>query len=350
MNQLRISIDSLSSLLNSPVVSVEQASGSGNSKVYRVRCQDGADYAVKFYFQSTVGGLSRLEIEYSGLAFMWENGIRYIPRPLIADRASQVAVYEFVNGREIVSSRVTADDVGQAVRFAAELRRLSQRPDSQQFPPASEACFSIDSIIGNIEDRFSRVTALRQRGPTYDALSRFLSGEFAPALTVLKEWVVKKVGREECSRELMLSARTLSPSDFGFHNALKRPNGALVFLDFEYFGWDDPAKMIADFILHPAMDLGVAIKSLFVERMLDCFSTDPGLRGRLESLYPFFGLKWCMIMLNEFIPKDLARRAFAARSSVDSVAVQTRQLGKSRAMLQKIMGEFETFPYSVRAA
>ena len=45
--------------------------------------------------------------------------------------------------------------------------------------------------------------------------------------------------------------RVLSPSDFGFHNALRRPDGTIVFVDFEYFGWDDPAKMMADAMLHP---------------------------------------------------------------------------------------------------
>ncbi|MGB7541508.1 MAG: hypothetical protein WA373_14890 [Burkholderiales bacterium] len=350
MNPLPIAVDSLSKILNSAVVSARRAGGSGNSRVYRVRCQGGTEYAVKFYFERTISGLDRLEIEFSGLTFMWDNGIRCIPRPLIADHAGQVAVYEFVDGREIVSSTATADDVEQVVRFAAELRTLGGRPGSRQLPPASEACLSIDSVIDNIESRLRRLTGLQQPGPAHDALSRFLSGDFAPAFAALKGWVAKKAGREACARELAPDARTLSPSDFGFHNALKRPNGKLVFFDFEYFGWDDPAKMIADFILHPAMDLGAVIKGLLVRRMLDCFSADPALAGRLESLYPFFGLKWCMIMLNEFVPKDLARREFAARAPVDSAAAQMGQLGKSEAMLQKIMGEYENFPFPVHAA
>jgi hypothetical protein len=84
--------------------------------------------------------------------------------------------------------------------------------------------------------------------------------------------------------------------------------------------------------------------------MLDCFSGSAGLFERLESLYPLFGLKWCMIMLNEFIPRDLERREFAARANVDGAAAQARQLGKARAMLQRIMSEFERFPYTAHAA
>ena len=49
--------------------------------------------------------------------------------------------------------------------------------------------------------------------------------------------------------------QVLSPSDFGFHNAILKESGDLVFLDFEYFGRDDPVKLMADFIWHPGMKL-----------------------------------------------------------------------------------------------
>ena len=44
------------------------------------------------------------------------------------------------------------------------------------------------------------------------------------------------------SAALPKETRCLSPSDFGFHNALLEATGKLRFVDFEYAGWDDPAK------------------------------------------------------------------------------------------------------------
>ena len=38
----------------------------------------------------------------------------------------------------------------------------------------------------------------------------------------------------------------ISPGDFGFHNAIFTPTG-IKFIDFEFSGWDDPAKTIIDF-------------------------------------------------------------------------------------------------------
>ena len=50
---------------------------------------------------------------------------------------------------------------------------------------------------------------------------------------------------------LPAAERCVSPSDFGFHNALRTPDGRLAFIDFEYAGWDDPAKTVSDFFCQP---------------------------------------------------------------------------------------------------
>ena len=49
--------------------------------------------------------------------------------------------------------------------------------------------------------------------------------------------------------ELEEDEKIISPSDFGLHNAKLGEDGKLAFFDFEYAGWDDPAKTIADFFL-----------------------------------------------------------------------------------------------------
>jgi hypothetical protein len=58
-----------------------------------------------------------------------------------------------------------------------------------------------------------------------------------------------------------------------------------------------------------------------------------------------FGLKWCLIMLNEFVPEDLQRRGFASGGSLDRATTQARQLEKARRMLARIERKHEDFPY-----
>ena len=142
-----------------------------------------------------------------------------------------------------------------------------------------------------------------------------------------------------------MNERTLSSSDFGFHNALKRANGQIVFLDFEYFGWDDPAKMISDFLLHPQIYLRANLKSRFFKEMLNCFDFIPNIDKRIMIVYPLFGLKWCLILLNEFVSADLLRRHFAESGEIDQEQLRAEQLAKARIMLLRIVREHESFPY-----
>jgi len=340
----------LTELLHKPVQSVARIGKGGNSKVYQVICGDGARYTAKFYFQRTMDGLDRLEVEFSSLRLLWENGERCVPRPLAVDRSSQIALYQYVDGAEIDSRAVSNFDIEQLVDFAMRLKQLAMSEAADQLPRAAEACFSFSALHENILGRLERLKTVRGENASYAALQRFLPQELAPALDVVVERARVKIGEAAWTAELPRSAWTLSPSDFGFHNALRCPDGSIVLLDFEYFGKDDPAKMIADFVLHPAMELSESDKRFYVERMLQCFSADRGLPDRLVLSYPLFGLKWCMILLNEFVPKYLDRREFAIEASANREHVRARQLLKSQRMLGKIMNELESFPYWAKRA
>ena len=99
--------------------------------------------------------------------------------------------------------------------------------------------------LNGIIARRNKLTGIEERG-----LEEFLR-DFDKSFDLAE----KKLSTIDFKRILPKSERCLSPSDFGFHNAICDVNGVYHFVDFEYFGWDDPAKMICDFILHPGMDL-----------------------------------------------------------------------------------------------
>jgi len=335
----------LTAMLHKPVQAVVRIGRGGNSKVYCVVCEDGSRYAAKLYFQRTMDGLDRLDVEFSSLRFLWENGERCVPQPIAADRRNQIALYQYIDGTEIDSRTVSDLDIERLVSFAARLKRLAALELTDQLPHAAEACFSFVALHNSILRRFERLGAVHGEDAGYADMQRFLSQEFAPALDAVVERARARIGEAAWRVELPRSAWTLSPSDLGFHNALRRPDASIVLLDFEYFGRDDPAKMISDFVLHPAMELNESAKRSYTERMLECFSSDHALPDRLTLSYPLFGLKWCMILLNEFVPKFLERREFAVEIGTDRERVRARQLEKSQRMLGSIMNELECFPY-----
>jgi hypothetical protein len=314
--------DAFCRLLGQPVTDLEWIGGGGNSRIYKLP----GPRAGKVYF-----GQRRLETEFAALQFLWQHGVRCVPRPIAADPAAKLAVYEFIDGAKLAANDVMDRDIDAAVEFLATLKRLAAEPDAATLPAAAEACFTVQAIIENLRSRLVRLGVV-------PALKQFLEGGFCPMLERL-------AAKAPVEAELPVEQRTLSPSDFGFHNALRRPDGRLTFLDLEYFGWDDPAKMISDFLLHPALELPERLKQRFAAGMYQRFSANKSLAKRVETVYPLFGLKWCLIMLNEFVPEDMQRRGFASGGGLDRAATQARQLEKARRMLARIEREHEDFPY-----
>ena len=79
---------------------------------------------------------------------------------------------------------------------------------------------------------------------------------------------------------------------------MRRADGSLTFIDFEYFGWDDPVKLGADFLWHPAMRLSDAERSQFAHGITDLFGSDPEFAARLAIYFPLYGIRWSLIILN----------------------------------------------------
>jgi thiamine kinase-like enzyme len=128
--------------------------------------------------------------------------------------------------------------------------------------------------------------------------------------------------------------RWISPSDFGFHNALKRPDGTLCFLDFEYAGWDDMAKLASDFFLQPQVPVDPTYADAFLERAAGP-RMSASLRARVHILQPVFALKWCVIMMNPFV-LDRAQAGKFADPSRDEDERKRTQLTKAQRALQAI--------------
>ena len=138
------------------------------------------------------------------------------------------------------------------------------------------------------------------------------------------------------------SRHTLSSTDFSFHNAI-RYKQTIYFIDFEYYGWDDPAKVVANFFLHPAVVLPSTLRVAFYERASLIFASDDGFGRRLPFIYLLMSLKWCLIMLNIFTRTDWSKRGDLDENTYNI------QLEKARKQLVKTQEELKThaFPLSL---
>ena len=231
-----------------------------------------------------------------------------------------------------------------ALRLMAELRALVDAQGAEELPPASAAILAAGAA-SQIQERMAH---LKEVAPEHPALTAFLRDEFVPGSAAILAWTREAYRAAGVPFDAPLSAgqRTLSPSDFGFHNARRRPDGRIAFLDFEYFGWDDPAKLTADFLLHPGMDLSSALRRRFLTGARAIFGDREGAFAfafRFRALYPLVALCWCLIVLNEFLPERWARRAHA-HAGMSAEAVRASQLERARARLYRIAQTYEHGP------
>ena len=92
-----------------------------------------------------------------------------------------------------------------------------------------------------------------------------------------------------------------------------------------------------DYLLHPGMALGEPLKRRFAARALAAFADVPMLAARARIVYPLFGLKWAVILLNDFLPER-----FCAGADVEW---RRAQLGKAQALVGRLAGDYRDNPY-----
>ncbi len=308
---------------------IELVAGGRNSRVYKVYASDGRLYAAKWYHGKTMEGRDRLSVETKSVRFLRRHGETSVPELFAVNSENSVALFDFIDGEPV--SALSAADIDQLTDFLLRLERLARLPESESLPTASAACLRLADINDQIRARLDRFSLTAPDSPEFTALDDFLTNRFKPTLARFST----QVDGIDYKKRLERKEMTLSPSDTGFHNAMRRPDGGLVFFDFEYFGWDDPAKMILDVLLHPGMDLTLANKKRFIDRMVPAFSES--LKYRLSILYPLVGLKWITILLNEFVAADRKRREFASDESWENESrILRRQLEKAERALEKL--------------
>ena len=325
------------SLLPERHPTLQRVHGGGNNRIYRLTgTADQPDHALKLYAPpgaDPVDAAGRLQREFAGLSFLARHLPGRVPQAIAADRARLAAIYEWIEGDRLplteASSRPAAH-IGAMSAFVTDLHGLSRHPDARASitETAREACLSATDLLNQVERRLEALQTLTTEGN----LQHFLATSFAPALTDARIRLDRWYDQAALSQadNLRLDRQILSPSDFGFHNALQRADGTLAFIDFEYFGWDDPVKLLADVVWHPGMRLSPAERQSFTRHCLDRLAgNDPELLGRYLAQLPLYGLRWAAIQLNEFFPERGRRRIFAGAAKASEVAwlaAKTRQL------------------------
>jgi hypothetical protein len=315
-------------LAPAPLTAIEEAGKGGNSRVFKVVTAAGP-CALKQY--PADDQRDRQGAEARALAFVARAKLGRTPRLIAADQSARASLLSWVEGTPV--AEVSDADVTQFAQFQIDLDRAIDGDARRDIGPAAEACISGERILSHVNRRCGPLAAFGAKLPE---LGAFMQSRFLPALSAYEKRARNIYGTLglDFAADRPLPAQTLIASDFGAHNALRGADGRLTFLDFEYFGWDDPLTSIGNFVLHPGMQLTPAQRGLYRDRLLAHFGA--AHTARFAALLPLFALRWCAIVLSDVLPERRAHRLAANSRAEDIGVIAAAQLAKAESLLREI--------------
>jgi hypothetical protein len=304
-----------------------------NSRAFKVNTNQ-ATLFLKFYYPRTDHRRGMEKNEFNAYTMLQQSGLHSIPKAVFYDAVENAAAMEWIDG---VEPEVNEANQKQFVSLIANLRKISA--SNQNYSAlAAEACFTLAELRNNINGRLELLKAVPNVTQTQKAMQEFINAVSKD----LHKCVFPKDGPFFDS-PLPTNKRLLSPSDLGFHNAIQSPSG-LYFVDFDYFGWEEPGKTLSEFLLHPTMNLPLPLQKNWFQGFAEIFADDKDLFTRLPDLYQLYAIKWSLILLNEFRRDQNQRREFANDKSTDPENILETQLLKSQTLLRKAKELHGSFP------
>ncbi len=270
--------------------------------------------------------------------------MREIPEPFTKDEDNRFALYAFIPGRRLQAGEVTRELVQEALDFYCKLNRYKDDREAKTLPKASEFCCSVAAHLQQVCYRFDRLKAIEDSCLINRQAIQFISND------LLEKWqeVLHSTAVEATRLALNLRKETpqadlrLSPSDVGFHNTILTDDDRLCFIDFEYAGWDDPVRIVCDFFCQPAVPVPLEYFESVAETVASGLSAPEKHIQRMKLLLAVYQIKWCCILLNDFLPTDANRRRFS-KGKTNQDERKAQQIQKARDALKRLSGLSEHF-------
>jgi hypothetical protein len=296
----------------------------GENRTYRLHMEE-SDILLKHYPEAD-GDRDAQELETRHIAALRKVGIDQVPEPVW--QSDRWAMFRFVEG---VRPTGTNADRAQIARF------LTQLDQSGALLAKADLSMAIDARL-KLEDYGSAVNKLWNK--VFKAAQAKYSDIMLWMMTDLEQMRQDNINhfylwckRERWDRqaELAPKERVFSPSDFGLHNTLRKPGGQLIFLDFEDSGWDDPAKLMADFFHNFENDLPIAAKLEVLDHFAKNRDWNPKFIQRFWAVADIVAVEWILRTLYLIDPTE-KQRLEAKYPGLDHANLVAERFAQAKAM------------------
>ena len=218
----------------------------------------------------------------------------FTPRLLAVDELRRCVVLEYIDGNTLEeSSSPSSKQTQAALEFFFNLNNKPQLARSMIQTNAAEGFHSLIQHMNNVRARSVNMH-VEHIPHQYQKKAKEILSSLRSQIEIESSSLQGNLSLQRVMDVISLDRLVVSPGDFGFHNAICGEDKT-TFIDFEFSGWDDPAKTILDFSLQPKVPIR---ENPFI--LLDALPTKVRrtVASRIISMLPILRLKWICIMLN----------------------------------------------------
>jgi hypothetical protein len=242
-----------------------------------------------------------MQAEVEFLRFAGELAQKFVPQLIAVDWKRRCVLLEHLPGETYREGYVpTAADLELACEFVRRINGDREKAEKFITMNAAEGYIRLTEHLENVSERIKDMS-VSHLPSYYQKQAEKLIEKVQSRIKLMADQTMKRIQSGELNDAVDRTHLCISPSDFGFHNAI-RNECSIKFFDFEFSGWDDPSKLIADFVLQPR----VPIENL-PNQLVSIFQPDVAkvISERCSTLGPILRIKWLCIILSVLNPKRL---------------------------------------------
>lgn len=296
--------------IKSRVVKFQRIKVGGNNKLFKLITRNNKNYLLKIYGKDKI---NRLDREFRAIKLLRDKGFDNVPIPHLSNNELDYGLYSYEEGITKISKQLTRNDLRLMAEFMADIHNIRSQSDIDEFPPANLACFSLMDYVNNIEFRIEKFVSYAESTSAPQSVKElYLKESMVLEIYKLLNFLIGKVDKNILNKKLKKKAIRLSPVDFGSHNIIFKKGGKAIFVDFEYFGRDDPDRAVADFLMHDkSKDIKKEFKKYFEDIYLKRAETGQKRIKRLELVKKIVAIEWLAIYLYSMTPEKIEFRKFS---------------------------------------
>jgi hypothetical protein len=301
--------------------SIVRLSGGINNYVYRVdaRCQS---YVLKHYPPLELNARDRMKAEVEFLQYAREVAAQFVPQVIDVNSERRVVTLEYIRGKTFPDGALlTHTQIREAVYFFNAINKEQDKARSKISMDAADGFLNLSEHLLNVDKRLSMLTTSHLPKGLINR-STSLINRINTEYNLIKEQLVVAINRGKVRDSIERKDLCISPSDFGFHNAIQTEKG-VKFFDFEFAGWDDPAKASIDFVLQPRVRV---LKSCFT--LIDVIQAKKSKRDYVRIMYlaAILRLKWICIISSVVLDPERFSRLTIKHAIDNSLRYQYKQI------------------------